>query len=72
MHFRRQHPVLWNGRRQTIHLNETTKTYAYTRTNGNDHETVTVALNLSPQPQTIPTPHRTFELAPYGGDVHVG
>jgi glycosidase len=70
VHFRRQHPVLWNGRRQTIHLNETTKTYAYTRTN--DRETITVALNLSGQPRTIETPTHTFELAPYTGDINIG
>jgi glycosidase len=69
VNFRRQHPVLWNGRRQTVHLDQTTKTYAYTRTD--DHETVTIALNLSHQPQTIETADHTFHLPPYGGDVHV-
>jgi glycosidase len=68
IHLRREHPVLWNGRRQTIHLDETTNTYAYTREN--DHETITIALNLSSRPQTIQTPTHTFHLPPYTGNLH--
>lgn len=69
IHLRREHSVLWNGRRQTIHLDQTNKTYAYTRSN--DEETITVALNLSDQPQTIKTADLTFTLPPFGGDIHI-
>lgn len=65
---RREHPVLWNGRRQTIHLDDTTKTIAYTRTN--DEESITVALNLSQRPQTVQTSGHTFKLGPLSGDIH--
>jgi glycosidase len=67
IHLRRDHPVLWNGRRQTIHLNQTTNTYAYARSN--DQETITVALNLSDQPRTVKTADHTFTLPPYPGEV---
>jgi glycosidase len=67
IHLRRDHPVLWNGRRQTIHLNQTTNTYAYARSN--DQETITVALNLSDQPRTVKTADHTFTLPPYTGEV---
>ncbi|MFZ0547019.1 MAG: alpha-glucosidase C-terminal domain-containing protein, partial [Candidatus Promineifilaceae bacterium] len=68
VHFRRDHAVLWNGHRQTVHLDETTKTYAYARTD--DQETILVALNLSDQPQTIETADHTFHLPPYSGDLY--
>jgi glycosidase len=66
---RRDHPVLWNGRRQTIHLDQEAKTYAYNRLD--DTETITVALNLSGQPRTVITADHTFELAPYSGDISI-
>jgi glycosidase len=70
VHFRRDHSALWNGRRQTIHLDDAAQTYAYTRSNG--RETITIALNLSDQPRTVQTAGHTFDLPAYGGDVHVG
>jgi glycosidase len=67
IHFRRDHPALWNGRRQTIHLDDAAQTYAYTRSDG--RETITIALNLSNQPHTVQTPNHTFDLPPYSGDI---
>lgn len=73
IHFRREHPVLWHGRRQTIHLDETTQTYAYARFDEN--ETILVALNLSEEERLVTAVHQnithTFTLPPWSGAVHV-
>lgn len=72
IHFRRAHPVLWNGRRQTIHLNEENKTYIYARYD--DNEVVLVALNLSDKVREVTavfqTINHTFTLQPWQGDVY--
>ena len=49
--FRLAHPVLQNGRRRTVHLDEAQQTYAFVRTNGRSH--VLLCLNLSHHPQTV-------------------
>ncbi|UCG24019.1 MAG: DUF3459 domain-containing protein [Chloroflexota bacterium] len=69
IHFRRQHPALWLGRRRTVYLDAKAGTYAYTRST--DDEIVTVCLNLSGEPRTVDAAGHTFELAPRSGDVHV-
>ena len=51
IHFRRQHPVLRNGRRQTLHVDNQTGTYVYARIN--ETETILVALNLSDETTRI-------------------
>lgn len=66
-HLRRQHPVIWQGQRHTLHADATA--YAYAISDG--AETLLVALNLSDAPQTIhlPAPYaHTFHLPPWGGD----
>lgn len=71
-HFRRQHPVIWRGKRQTVHLDTATQTYAYAIRD--DVETVLVAFNLSEQPRTISIRlddlnlTRKAVLAPWSGE----
>ncbi|MGD8586896.1 MAG: alpha-amylase family glycosyl hydrolase [Chloroflexota bacterium] len=67
--FRRQHPVLWRGRRQTVHLDAASGTYAYIRS-GED-QAVTVCLNLSDEDRSVAIAGHVFELAPWSGDVRV-
>jgi glycosidase len=75
IHFRRQHPVLLNGTRQTLHVDKTAGTYVYVL--GNGDETILVALNLSDQIQnvTVKTPgtHKKhhFALSAWSGDVRI-
>lgn len=69
VHLRRQHPALWRGRRQTVHLDPAANTYAYTRSD--DQETLLVALNLSDQERTIEAAGRTLTLSAWGGEVVV-
>jgi glycosidase len=69
IHFRRRHPSLWRGRRQTVHLDAANGTYAYTRSG--QGEIVTVCLNLSDRHRQVNAAGHNFELAPYSGDVHV-
>ncbi len=65
LHFRRAHPVLWNGARVAIHVDDNTGTYAYLR--HNDEETILVAFNLSSTPQTLTTHGHTLHLPPLAG-----
>lgn len=67
IHFRRLHPVLWRGRRQTVHLDETAGTYAYLREDEN--ESILVALNLSSASQTVVALGQSVTLEPWGGEV---
>jgi cyclomaltodextrinase / maltogenic alpha-amylase / neopullulanase len=64
---RRQHPVLVNGRRQTLHANDERATYVYGRYN--NRETILVAFNLSNSPQTITVPGHTFHLPALTGEL---
>ncbi len=66
-HLRRQHPVIRQGQRTTLHIGDAT--YAYAVSDG--AETLLVAFNLSDTPQTItlPAPYaHTFHLSPWSGD----
>jgi cyclomaltodextrinase len=67
IHLRRQHPALWHGRRQTVHLDASANTYAYTRSDG--RETLLVALNLSDAERTIEAAGRILTLPAWGGEV---
>ena len=49
--FRRNHPVLWRGKRRTLHVDETTSTYVYLRYQEADW--VLAAFNFSDATQTI-------------------
>ncbi len=75
VHLRRQRPVLWNGRRQTLHVDNQTGVYAYARQN--ESETMLVALNLSDAQRelTLRVPglaeSRRFTLPPWSGDTAV-
>ncbi len=73
IHFRRQHPVIWNGRRQTLHAANQIYVYACV----NEEETVLVALNVSDEAREIEVTvpggngrHR-FDLAAWGGETAV-
>lgn len=69
IHFRRQHPALWHGRRDTVWVDVPAGTYAYTRTN--DQEQILVALNLSDHQQNLTLANQTITLPPYSGDCKV-
>ena len=74
-HLRRDHPVLWRGRRRTVHLDNTAHTYAYVREDG--YETALVGFNLSDEPRrlSIVDPVRglrhAFDLPAWSGDVFI-
>lgn len=72
-HLRRDHPVLWRGGRETLHLDSAAGTYAYIREDGG--EAVMVGLNLSDEPREFKVAYTprgavaTFNLPPVSGDV---
>lgn len=74
-HLRRDHPALWRGTRQTLHLDSAARTYAYVREDR--REAVMVGVNLSNRPRrfTVPYVDRatvvTFDLPPWTGDIAV-
>ena len=49
---RRAHPVIWQGTRTTVHLDEAARTYAYTIT-GAGLAGLLTALNLAAEPRTV-------------------
>ncbi|HZD10919.1 MAG TPA: alpha-amylase family glycosyl hydrolase, partial [Candidatus Binatia bacterium] len=67
--FRRSHPALWRGQRETAHVDGTAGTYVYTCRD--EHETIVVALNASDEARTVEARGHTFSLAPWQGDVRV-
>ncbi len=67
IHFRRDHPVLWNGLRETVHVDNEAGTYAYLRRN--DRETILIAFNLSDQPRQLTLAGREIPLAPLSGEL---
>ncbi|MFO7681253.1 MAG: alpha-amylase family glycosyl hydrolase [Chloroflexota bacterium] len=75
LHLRRDHPVIWQGQRQTVHLDAAAGTYAYTISN--DQESILVLFNLSDQERkfAIHFPDiemvKAVELAPWSGDFQV-
>lgn len=75
IYFRRDHPVLWHGKRQTIHIDEKSKTYIYIRYNENENDWVIVGLNISDTVQTIEIQHpfladkQLLTLPVWGGEI---
>lgn len=73
--FRREHPVLWRGSRQTVHVDAAAGTYAYVRQD--EQETILVAFNLSDvvRPLTVHLPKLNqtamLTLSPWEGEAHV-
>ncbi len=73
--FRREHPVLWQGNRRTVHVDGEAGTYAYVVENG--RHAILVAFNLSDEPHTLSVDdstsgiRHTFALSPWGGDLFV-
>jgi cyclomaltodextrinase / maltogenic alpha-amylase / neopullulanase len=67
IHFRRRHPVLWQGRCQTAHLDEQAGTYAYVRED--DNESLLVTLNLSDATRTVTARGQSVTLEPWAGKV---
>ncbi len=70
IHFRRAHPALWQGARQTAHLDAAAGTYAYTRHAPGD--SVVIGFNLSPEPRRFTAAGQAFDLEPWSGDMAVG
>jgi glycosidase len=70
VHFRRQHPVIWRGKRQTVHLDDEAGTYAYTQSDG--EATVVVALNTSEQERVFSAVGHRFHLSPVCGEIREG
>ena len=66
---RREHPVLVNGRRRTLHLDTAARTYAYVREAGD--QWLLIGLNLSEETRTftVNTFNHTFTLPPWDGDI---
>lgn len=71
--FRRTHPVLWRGRRRTVHLEPAAGTYAYTcsATEGAGDETILVALNAGDVERTFTAAGHRLSLAPWSGQIRV-
>lgn len=67
IHFRRQHPALAYGARQTVYVDDAV--YAYTR--ANETETILVTLNRSDRPRQITLLNQPISLEPWAGDLHV-
>jgi cyclomaltodextrinase / maltogenic alpha-amylase / neopullulanase len=67
IHLRRRHPVLWRGRRRTVHLDEGAGTYAYLREDEN--ESLLVLLNLSSSGRTVTAMNQRVTLEPWAGEV---
>lgn len=67
VHFRRKHAVLWQGARETVHVDAAAQTYAYVRTN--EAETILVAFNLSEEPRTFTAAGRKVALEGMTGSV---
>ena len=73
IHLRHEHPLLWQGGRQTLHADSEQGTLAYMRYDASN--VILVGLNASDEPHiievTCPKNGRcyTFKLAPWSGDV---
>jgi glycosidase len=67
--FRRRHPVLWRGRRETTHVDGANGLWVYAISS--DEETITVALNASDEQRVLSANGQKFQLAPWSGDVRI-
>lgn len=64
---RRDHPVLWRGRRDTVHLDAGAGTLAYTRSD--EQERLLVVLNAGAATRRVEIGGRAFDLQPWSGTV---
>ena len=73
IHFRRDHPAIWQGERQTVHVDAEAGTYIYALSD--EVETIVVMMNVSDSPKTVSVPVAsqilTVELAPWEGTAQV-
>jgi len=75
LHLRRDHPVIWQGERKTVHVDAGAGTYAYTISDGT--ESILVVFNVSNQERTFAIRFPDKEminrvvLAPWSGDFQV-
>ncbi|MDX1686848.1 MAG: alpha-amylase family glycosyl hydrolase, partial [Candidatus Promineifilaceae bacterium] len=71
--FRRAHPVLWRGRRRTVHVEPAAGTYAYacSAAEASGDETVLVALNAGDVERTFTAAGHRLSLAPWSGEIRV-
>jgi glycosidase len=69
IHFRREHPVLWHGRRRTLYLDVEASIYVYARED--EVETIVVALNLSDRQRQFNVDGEAYTLSPWGSEVSV-
>ena len=75
LHLRRDHPVIWQGKRKTVHVDAEAGTYAYTVSD--DVESILIVFNLSDQERTfaIRFPDKEMinrvKLAPWSGDFQI-
>jgi cyclomaltodextrinase / maltogenic alpha-amylase / neopullulanase len=67
VHFRRRHPVLWRGCRETVHLDDEAGTYCYLR--ADENESLLVSLNLSDATRSVSVRGHSVTLAPWSGEV---
>ncbi|MDT8304645.1 MAG: alpha-amylase family glycosyl hydrolase [Anaerolineae bacterium] len=67
VHFRRDHPVLWRGKRRTLHVDAGDGILAYTRED--DHERLLIALNAGDEPRTLQVAGLTISLDAWSGTV---
>jgi cyclomaltodextrinase / maltogenic alpha-amylase / neopullulanase len=69
INFRRRHPALWRGRRQTVHLDRKNGAYAYLRDDG--RERILAVFNLDERAQRIEVEGQSLDLEPWQGDLKV-
>ena len=69
IHWRRSHPVLWDGGRKTVHVDVEQNTYGYIRYN--DEETILITLNVSDKPHTIRVYDQEISLGAWEGDMRL-
>jgi cyclomaltodextrinase / maltogenic alpha-amylase / neopullulanase len=75
LHLRRDHPVIWQGKRETVHVDAKAGTYAYTISD--ETESILIVFNLSDQERTfaIRLPDKKMinkvKLAPWSGDFQI-
>lgn len=67
VHLRHEYPVLWRGRRDTVHLDAEAGTFAYIRSD--ERERLLVILNASEEPHTVEIGGKKFGLQPWSGTV---
>lgn len=69
IHFRREHPVLSAGEKQTLTADDRHQIYAYKRYDSNNQ--IIIALNLSEETKIVNVEGHTFNLDPVSGHVQI-